>query len=187
MPSTALQTVLENRINPFLAGTVGGKEPNQPVYVDARLLQEDKLQILAKGSPMGVPIFPLGRLAPAVQAVVVNTKTETKCTADGIGELWFSSVNNIRSFVGLTDSEVQAQVQHELLERQVTGHDSTYARSGLLGFLHEHRVYVTGHLEDCLLVDDRRFNPLDLEEAVERCHPSLTLGTCVVWHTPASG
>eukprot|EP00730_Choanoeca_flexa_P003849 TRINITY_DN11520_c0_g1_i2.p1 TRINITY_DN11520_c0_g1~~TRINITY_DN11520_c0_g1_i2.p1 ORF type:complete len:1609 (+),score=418.05 TRINITY_DN11520_c0_g1_i2:176-5002(+) len=177
LPSDCLLPVLENRCNGFLAAN---QLARPPLYVDSRALKRDELRLLERGSPHGVPVVSMGLPSPAVKVAVVDPEKEKVCPGDKIGELWFSSVFNAPSYAGLGEEEV-AVINDELLFKQLAGKTSSYARSGLLGFVNNGQVYVTGQLEECIVVGGERYNPVDLEDTMERCHDQLQVGGVMVW------
>jgi acyl-CoA synthetase (AMP-forming)/AMP-acid ligase II len=143
-------TALEVRCNALVA--MSGPQRLQPLYVDVRSLRDQRLQLLERGSPHEVAILPVGPLAPGVRVAVVEPETEQRCAGNEVGEVWASSIFNAASFSGLAPNVLQ-RVNEEHLERKLPGHSSTYARTGLAGFLHEGLLYIVGSMEDFLLVD----------------------------------
>eukprot|EP00045_Choanoeca_perplexa_P017072 m.240746 g.240746 ORF g.240746 m.240746 type:complete len:1667 (+) comp17442_c0_seq1:156-5156(+) len=174
---TALLPVLENRSNVFLAAT---SEALPPLYVDSRALKQDELRVLERGSPHGVPLVAVGVPSPAVKVAVVDPEKEKLCGGDKVGELWFSSVYNAPSYAGLAQDDVD-NINEELLHKEMAGKTSFYARSGLLGFVNNGQIYVTGQLEECIVAFGERYNPVDVEDTIERCHSQLLVGGVLVW------
>ena len=53
------------------------------------------------------------------------------------------------------------------------GRRAPYLRTGDLGLLHGNELYVTGRLEDLLIVNGRNLYPQDIEEFVQDVHPAV--------------
>lgn len=141
--------LLETRANALVA--VGAAARLQPLYVDVRSLREQRLQLLARGSQHEVALQPLGTLAPGVRVAIVDPESEKHSAGNAVGEIWVSSVYNATSFSGLA-ADVLARVNEEHLDRHLPGHEASFARTGLAGFLHEGQLYAVGSMEDFLLV-----------------------------------
>src|SRR6185503_13337041 len=54
--------------------------------------------------------------------------------------------------------------------------DGPYLRTGDLGFILDQELFVTGRLEELIIIRGRNVYPQDVERTVETCHPALRPG-----------
>jgi len=111
---------------------------------------------------------------------VVNPETCEECPSDRIGELWAASPavcpgywNNPEK----TEEVFRARIVNPRSEDSARN----WLRSGDLGFLYEGRVYITSRLKDIIIVNGENYFAADIEPIIERCHPIIRKGNCVIF------
>ncbi len=68
-----------------------------------------------------------------------------------------------------------------------TGGGPTYLRTGDLGFVHEHELFVTGRRKDLIIVRGRNHYPQDIEETAQTAYPGLRPGCCAAFSVEVEG
>lgn len=148
----------------------GANTRGDAMYVELDALRRNQIELVEKGSPCSTCIMASGTLVYGSTVVVVDPDLLVVRRVREIGEIWVSSELNGKGFYA-TDDEA---VRDNFAIRPVNAKDDTfYARTYLLGFVYQNRVFVTGSLEDSILVRGYRYYPEDVESSIERCHRSI--------------
>jgi acyl-CoA synthetase (AMP-forming)/AMP-acid ligase II len=152
-----------------------------PLYLDLAALQADTVRIMERGSPLAVAVPSAGLLLPSARVRVLSLATGELCSSRAIGEIWISSAYNRAGYAGLRP-ELEAQLTAADFKRRFPGDAGrSFARTGLMGFLDQGQLFVTGSLDETLLIRGYRHNPEDLERTLERCHAAVAAGASMVF------
>ncbi|MDC9589116.1 AMP-binding protein [Xenorhabdus sp. XENO-10] len=116
-------------------------------------LEQGKLAL----QPDGVVIQASGQVAPDHRVVIVNPDEKTLCQPDEIGEIW---VQGPSISVGYWNNP--EQTQQNLMAYTTTG-EGPFLRTGDLGCLYEHHLFITGRLKDLIIIRGRNIYPQDIE------------------------
>jgi acyl-CoA synthetase (AMP-forming)/AMP-acid ligase II len=147
----------------------GGEKAKEPALleVDAQALEkgivrpshgEGPSKLLAgSGSPPDS-----GRLA------VVDAETGRRCRDGEIGEIWFSGPGVAAGYWRNPD-ETAETFEGRLPDEP----DTTYLRTGDLGAILDHELYVVGRIKELLIVNGRNLHPHDIEFSAEAASPLL--------------
>jgi len=102
------------------------------------------------------------------KVVIVDPMSLEPCPDDRVGEIWVSSPSVASGYWGReADNE-------QIFRAMITGRrDTSFLRTGDLGFVANGQLYVTGRLKDMLIVGGRNYYPQDLEDAISGAHPVL--------------
>ncbi len=99
---------------------------------------------------------------------VVHPDTQISCLEGEIGELWISGPSVAQGYWGQPDRTAetfQAQLHPPT--------ETTYLRTGDLGFFKEGQFFITGRLKDLIIVRGRNHYPQDIERTAEQAHRAL--------------
>lgn len=99
---------------------------------------------------------------------IVDPKSRLDSMPGQIGEVWISGESIAEGYWSRNDET--RNTFHAVVEGSP---DTTYLRTGDLGFLHGGQLYLTGRLKDLIILNGRNLYPNDIEETVERCHVGL--------------
>jgi len=149
----------------------GGRGPARPKYLR---VQRSKLQneaVAATNGHGGVDSYELvgcGRSLPGQELAVVDPATRTVCQDGHVGEIWIRGANVASGYCNCPRES--AKTFHARLSNTQEG---PFLRTGDLGFLHDHTLYVTGRRKDLLIIRGRNHYPHDIELTVQRSHPGL--------------
>jgi amino acid adenylation domain-containing protein len=102
-----------------------------------------------------------GMAAPGFDLLIVDPSTGRTLPDGDEGEIWIAGASVARRY--WTSSETSTPDNFAAV---AAGHpDSSYLRTGDLGFLREGELFVTGRLKDLIIVHGRNYHPADLEDA----------------------
>ena len=96
---------------------------------------------------------------------IVNPQTLTECLPDEVGEIWFSGSSVGRGYwqqPGKTAATFQAKLNGR-----------KYLRTGDLGFIYHDELYITGRLNDVLVLWGLNYYPQQIELTVANAHSAL--------------
>ncbi|MEM7344954.1 MAG: beta-ketoacyl synthase N-terminal-like domain-containing protein, partial [Chloroflexota bacterium] len=101
------------------------------------------------------------------KVVIVNPDSLAACKEKEVGEIWVSGRSVAQGYWQQpeeTAKTFQAHLQ--------TG-EGPFLRTGDLGFLKDHQLYVTGRIKDLIIIRGQNHYPQDIERTVEASHPAL--------------
>jgi acyl-CoA synthetase (AMP-forming)/AMP-acid ligase II len=99
---------------------------------------------------------------------IVDPDTFNRVPQGETGEIWVSGSNVANGYwmrPELTERTFRARLRND-----DTGH---FLRTGDLGFLRNGELYVTGRLDDLIIVNGKKYAPQDIENEAERSHTGL--------------
>jgi len=111
-----------------------------------------------------------GRALKGERIAIVATDRRTRLPHDCVGEIWVSGSNIARTYWR------NEAATHKDLHARIEGEDSTtsWLRTGDLGFLDQRgELFVTGRIKDLIIIRGINHYPQDIEQTVQRLHPSL--------------
>ncbi len=103
--------------------------------------------------------------------VIVDPTTSTECTPGHVGEIWLTGPSVAQGYWRRPD-ETDAIFRAYLKD----GGEGPFLRTGDLGFVDDSELFVTGRLDDLVVIRGRNHYPQDIELTVERCHAALRPG-----------
>ncbi|MCA9214042.1 MAG: fatty acyl-AMP ligase, partial [Planctomycetales bacterium] len=152
----------------------GGVRAEKPVVrcFDGSALDEGKVIAAAPDGDRGRFVVGSGQILPNEDVLVVDPDTLTKVPHDRVGEIWISSASVGQGYWNKPD--VTAETFHGKLAD--SDDQTSYLRSGDLGFFHRGELFVTGRLKDLIIVRGVNRYPQDIEMTVERADRRLRNG-----------
>ncbi|UAA39974.1 amino acid adenylation domain-containing protein [Paraneptunicella aestuarii] len=108
---------------------------------------------------------------------IVDPETFCELPDGQVGEIWARG-NSIG--VGYwqrpeqTHDTFYALLQQE--EQNARADDAGWLRTGDLGLVHNHRLYVTGRIKELIIIAGQNYYPTDIERTVQEAHSALTVG-----------
>lgn len=105
------------------------------------------------------------------RVLIVDPSTRTERAPGEVGEIWIAGRSTARSYWR------RSAESRQILEARLSGEDEgPFARSGDLGFMLDHRLYVVGRIEDLIVIRGRNHHPQDIELTVQQCSAVLRQG-----------
>jgi acyl-CoA synthetase (AMP-forming)/AMP-acid ligase II len=150
----------------FVTGGTRG-EGWRSVRVSAAALERGDVEVspLSEGARDLVDCGPtwLGQ-----EVAIVDPETRRRCPESRVGEIWIAGPCVTSGYW----NQPEVTLSHFTASLLDTG-QGPYLRSGDLGFLRDGRLFVTGRLDDLIIIDGRNHYPHDIEHSVESSHPRL--------------
>lgn len=103
------------------------------------------------------------------RVVIADPHTGEHREPGTVGEVWVAGPSVAAGYWGRDSAAFQSRSP---------GEDTTFLRTGDLGFQQDGQLYVTGRLKDLIIVRGRNVAPQDVEWSIERNHPQLRRGGC---------
>ena len=148
----------------------GGMGPGAPVArsFSKRALEKNRVSVALGEADGAQTLVGCGQALFDQRIVIAHPEARTKCADDEVGEIWVSSASVARGYwnqPGQTEETFRATLAD-------TG-DGPFLRTGDLGFQHDGQLFVTGRLNDLIIIRGRNHYPQDIELTVEQSHPVL--------------
>ena len=110
---------------------------------------------------------------------IVNTETHEPCSPGEIGEIWVSG-NSVANGYWNKPAETELNFNAKLS----TNNEQKFLRTGDLGFLHKHELYVTGRLKNMIISEGKNHYSHDIERTVEASHTAIRSLGCAAFSIP---
>ncbi len=117
-----------------------------------------------------------GKLINELHVAIVNPETSLLAQENEIGEIWLSGMSTAS---GYWNREKETQDNFNL---KVAGSRYKYFRTGDLGFVMNNELFITGRVKELLIVNGKKYYPLDIEVAVKQglsqyshCHQCIVM------------
>lgn len=131
-----------------------------------------KRNALALGSletedEQGVRLVSSGYVDPETEIAIVAPDSGRRCHAGEIGEIWVRGP-------AVTDGYwAKADATTETFHAKLRDDDTPWLRTGDLGVLHDHELYVTGRIKDLIVIRGHNYYPHDIEATALAAHPEI--------------
>ncbi|HEY1936790.1 MAG TPA: amino acid adenylation domain-containing protein [Candidatus Angelobacter sp.] len=112
-----------------------------------------------------------GRTSRLDRVLIVDPESFMQCRDRTIGEIWISGPG-----VAMGYWQKQAETEAVFGARLGNDHNTSFLRTGDLGFFNKGELFITGRLKDLIIIRGVNYFPQDIEETVVECHPSLRSG-----------
>ena len=143
-------------------------EPPVVRSFDAAELEHNRVRLVPRHHPQALALVSSGQPVEYEQVLIVDPETRIECSPGAVGEIWVSGPNVAQGYWSRPEDS-----QHTFAAQLADGDDSTYLRTGDLGFLLDGELFVTGRIKDLVIVAGRNHYPQDIERTVEQTHLAL--------------
>uniref|UniRef100_A0A8C1NXF9 Disco-interacting protein 2 homolog Cb n=1 Tax=Cyprinus carpio TaxID=7962 RepID=A0A8C1NXF9_CYPCA len=187
----AVSTAFGCRVNlaVCLQGT-SGPDPTT-VYVDMRALRHDRVRLVERGSPHGLPLMESGKILPGVRIIIANPETKGPIGDSHLGEIWVHSPQNASGYFTVFGEE-NVRSDHFGARLSFGDTQTVWARTGYLGFLRRtdltdasgerhDALYVVGALDEVMELRGMKYHPIDIETSIIRAHRNITECAVFTW------
>jgi len=144
--------------------------------VRADALGRNQVQDAAPDDSMALTLVASGECLSGQVLAIVDPQTREQCTADEVGEIWVQGKSVARGYYGRADATEAAF--HGFL---VPGGEGPFLRTGDLGFLRQGQLFVTGRLNDVIIIRGRNHYPEDIEHTVDSAYEAFRANSCVAF------
>ncbi|WP_269745092.1 AMP-binding protein [Methyloversatilis thermotolerans] len=119
--------------------------------------------------------------ADGSELIIVDPDTKSRLPADRIGEIWLRGPGVCAGYRG-----GEAMPDWPFAARTADG-DGPWLRTGDLGVLADHQLFVTGRLRDVLVIRGANHAPQDIEATAEAAHDLVMVGGCAAFAVEVDG
>jgi amino acid adenylation domain-containing protein len=110
--------------------------------------------------------------------LIVDPERRTVCLPGQVGEIWVAGPHVAQGYW----NDVQA-TRHTFAASLPTG-EGPFLRTGDQGYLKDGELFVSGRMKEQIVIADRTYDPQDIEQTVEQCHPRLCALACAAFSVP---
>lgn len=138
---------------------------------DHAALAENRVEPLPDGARNARVIVGCGESIPQQTVAIVDTETLATAAPDRIGEIWVAGESIAQGYwhdAAKTDARFHAHLSD-------TG-EGPFLRTGDLGFMYDNQLYVTGRIDDLIIVRGLNHHPHDIEATARKSHALLQSG-----------
>lgn len=163
----------------FISGSPYDEAPTTLV-VDKDELSFDRISIvdpLMETSTTTTTLVSSGITYQDCDTRIVDPQICKQLDDNQVGEIWVSSTSiasGYKNLQALTNETFHATIkkdnQTDKEHKQAKHQTQMFLRTGDLGFIHKHQLYVTGRLKDLIIVSGRNHYPQDIESSAIRAH-----------------
>ena len=134
-------------------------------------LTENRVEPVPNDAPQARRLVACGSPVGAMRVVIVDTHTHAGAAPDRVGEIWVAGASVGHGYWHKPD-ETRSSFTAHLSD---TG-EGPFLRTGDLGFMREGQLYVTGRLDDLIIVRGLNRYPQDIEATARGSHPLTEAG-----------
>ena len=158
---------------------VTGARDNQwttPLYLDKNALAKGLVQLQDKSSAQSTDFVSSGATFPLHEVAIVDPQSKVKLPELSIGEIWLNGPSVTAGY--WNHPEKNKEIFTATLSDNTT---KTYLRTSDLGFLYQNELYVTGRMNDLLIIRGANFYAHELEYTAMHAHPALQINGSAVF------
>lgn len=155
-----------------LVATIGRLDAVNPrLWVDKSALESHRVARSLAGDESMV-LCSSGRVQPGFDLCCVDPQTCVATPLLTVGEIWLAGTSVAAGYWQRPDDS-EATFGARILGASGDAVDRRWLRTGDLGFVHEGHLYVTGRLNDLVIVRGANHYPQDLERTAEQAYAGL--------------
>ncbi|WP_454782658.1 thioester reductase domain-containing protein [Legionella sp. WA2022007384] len=144
-------------------------------WIDKSSLDQGNVLSCDESHPDARSLINCGQPIDSCYLAIVNPETLQECPERVVGEIWVAGKSVTLGYWQLAEETNHAFNAH------LAGKDHSYLRTGDLGYLDRGSLYVTGRLNDLVIIRGRNYYPHDLEDTIHVCHPQLQEYGCAIF------
>ncbi|KPA14701.1 peptide synthetase [Candidatus Magnetomorum sp. HK-1] len=154
----------------------GGMTYSKPLTISRKSLEKGLIVSSENNSPETQMLVHSGHAGEGFDIAIVHPETLERCDNNSVGEIWVKG-NGVASGYYKNVSATRETFKAYIKDTR----EGPFLRTGDLGFMKDHLLYVTGRLKDLIIVNGRNFYPQDIETTAQSCHPAIRKGCCVAF------
>ena len=137
----------------------------------ATALTENRVEPMATDAPQARRLVACGSPIDGLRVVIVDPHSGAQAAPGRVGEIWVGGAS-----VGQGYWHKPGQTRRSFDARLSDTGEGPFLRTGDLGFIREGQLYVTGRLDDLIIVRGLNRYPQDIEATARGSHPLLETG-----------
>ena len=123
-----------------------------------------------------------GAPVDSLSVAIVEPATGARAPSDRIGEIWVAGES-----IGKGYWRKPEKTASTFNARLCDADGTTFLRTGDLGFMHEQQLYITGRIDDLIIIRGLNHHPQDIEATARQSHPLLVSGLGAAFAVEESG
>jgi acyl-CoA synthetase (AMP-forming)/AMP-acid ligase II/acyl carrier protein len=131
-------------------------------------LTENRVEPVPKDAPQARRLMACGPPVGGLCVVIVDPHSRAEAAPGRVGEIWVTGTS-----VGQGYWHKPGQTRHSFDAHLSDTGEGPFLRTGDLGFMREGQLYVTGRLDDLIIVRGLNRYPQDIEATARGSHPLL--------------
>ena len=163
----------------------GGARSTAPsiVHVNTEALARNKVRYSCPNDSAKVrSLVGCGRSCAGQRVVIVDPETRLPCNDGCVGEIWVQGSSVAHGYYEHFDATSAAFGAHLANNGQ-----GPFLRSGDLGFVRDHELFVTGRLKDLIIVCGLNYYPEDIEHTIDHAYDGLRIGYFAAFSVDVDG
>lgn len=161
----------------------GGNPAAMPVYFQADIgALRDGGYLMPGHGQATQTLVGCGHAGEGLEIVIVDPVTLMRCPIGKIGEIWIKGTSVAQGYwkkLEITEETFRAHL--------ADSGDGPFLRTGDLGVLVTHQLYIVGRLKDLIIIRGRNYYPQDLERVSEASHSGLRAGNVAAFSVDIEG
>jgi acyl-CoA synthetase (AMP-forming)/AMP-acid ligase II/acyl carrier protein len=149
---------------------VSGGAEQKSLYLEAVPFAENRIVESSLNAPEATEVFASGSPITGQLLEIVDPDQRMRCDDNQIGEIWTASGSVGAGYWNRPD-----ETKATFGARLVNG-DGPFLRTGDLGFMRDGILFVTGRLNDVIIIRGLKYHPHDIEQIAEDSHEALRAG-----------
>lgn len=141
------------------------------IKVDREALMSHKVVVSFGKSDQAKVVVSCGTSGEDQRLLIVDPETGVPCLEGQVGEIWVEGSSVAQGYWGNPE-----QTQETFHAIPSSGPQVPFLRTGDLGFLLHGELYVTGRLDDLIIIRGQNYYPQDIELTVEETDPMIRAG-----------
>lgn len=140
-----------------------------------RQVRQAKKEVVSCSEQGIMTLVGCGKPMPTFSVAIVDPDTRQQLKEMEVGEIWIKGPSVAKGYWN------RPEYTEQMFRATIAGEEqsnSTYLRSGDMGFLYQGELFVTGRLKDLIIIRGRNVCPQDVEVTVEQAHEYVRPG-CV--------
>ncbi len=154
----------------MVTGPIAGGGATIRAFDDEALVR-NVVQPMSDDSSGGRALVGCGAPVGSLQVAIVESGSGQQAAPNRVGEIWVAGDSVGKGYwrnPGKSDTTFDARI----------GADGNvpFLRTGDLGFMHDQQLYITGRIDDLIIVRGLNHHPQDIESTARQSHPLLAAG-----------
>ncbi len=154
----------------MVTGPRSGRGASVRAFRDDALAQNVVVP-LPDHAPGARPLVGCGAPVGSLRVAIVTPETGVRAAPDRVGEIWVAGES-----VGMGYWRNPGKTAATFRARLADADDAPFLRTGDLGFMHDQQLYITGRIDDLIIVRGLNHHPQDIEATARQSHPLLAPG-----------
>jgi 8-amino-7-oxononanoate synthase len=134
-------------------------------------LTENRVEPVPNGAPQARRLVACGSPVGGMRVVIVEPNRNEEAAPGRVGEIWVAGASVGQGYWHKPD-----QTRRSFDARLSDTGEGPFLRTGDLGFMREGQLYVTGRMDDLIIVRGLNRYPQDIEATARASHPLLESG-----------